>query len=184
MRRIISVLTLVSAILVPWSSLTPGLLPDASGSAISHGVGKSRWPAARLCPSLGILPLLATDEAAEDFDHHAVTTPPDAETQTTHSRMVCENGVCRLVNDSDLTVAGDGVDEDMQLVECRRKLEEAGASQVKVELDSGGLWRCSCSVPVRQGSKVMRRFQGAGVSSRQSVEETLKAVESWLGNHR
>jgi hypothetical protein len=184
MRSLFTLLTMVSVVLVPWSSLAPALLSDASGSAIGSGASKSKGPAARLSPALGILPLLAQDEGSESFNDSLGQSPHRSPSEAPHTRMICENGVCRLVPDADPLAPNGWAHENATLNAKREKLEEIGATQVRVEFDSGGQWRCSCSVPVSPGSKVMRRFEGTGNTDEQAVQEACRVVESWLRDHR
>jgi hypothetical protein len=178
MRTLFTFVVLVSAVLVPWSSLAPVLLPDASGSAISSGVTKSLVPAARLSPALGILPLSARDELGEG-DIQPVTAPTDSAANPQTLRMVCENGVCRLINDP-IAAENAPTHTTVQPDSKRQKLQAIGATQIRVELDSAGEWRCACSVPVRVGSPVMRRFEATGGSDGQAIQAACRQVEAWL----
>jgi hypothetical protein len=184
MRSLFTFVMLVSAVLVPWSSLAPVLLPDASGSSIGPGAAKSHKLAVRLNPALGILPILARDEDSKSPADASVAAAQNPAAETPHLRMICENGVCRLVPDADTLGAAASAHECSKLDANRRKLEELGATQIRVESDTEGQWRCCCSVPVSLGSKVMRRFEAAGDSDEQAMQAACKSVETWLRSHR
>jgi hypothetical protein len=194
MRIIFTFVALVSVVLVPWSSLAPALLSDASGSAISASVPIALAPVARLNPALGILPLAPHDDANEE-NVQTVTAPTDctAESMTSSTdlaadpnapRVVCENGVCRLVRDADQPGATTPARAAAQPPSIRQRLEAAGATHIRVELDSIGQWRCSCSLPVRPGSSIMRRFEATGSNEEEAIQAACRNVEAWLEDRR
>jgi hypothetical protein len=181
MRSIFSFIILISVVLVPWGSLAPALLQDASGSAISTSKPAVPLPPARLVPDLGILPITAQDEANEQQPAAAFTDSSD----TRGPRMICENGVCRLV-DYDVPESSVGAAPELAAStrSSHQKLEAIGATQIRVEVDSQGDWRCSCSIPLRPGSPIMRRFEGSGKSDEQAIQEAYRLIEVWLQEHR
>jgi hypothetical protein len=175
MRMLFGLVALVSVILVPWSSLAPALLPNASGSAITPGRIVRKGPGVQLSPSLGLLPVGPGDDMEEPHEFPAGSAAP---------RMICENGVCRLVTDSDPLSAGELPHENSKLDSVRRRLEGTGASQIRVTRDPNGEWRCACSVPISDSSRFMRRFEVTAGSDEQAVVEATKAVETWMHNRQ
>ena len=187
MRILLTFVTLVSAVLVPCSSLAPALLQDASGSSIGNSVARSREPAARLNPVLGILPIgTASDEGAAPgivTEMAEADTPlsrtgelPAAATTDTHApRMVCENGVCHLVDDTVPSPVPAPMSADDQCAALRR----FHATQIRLQVVEAG-WQCSCSVPVSSGSRVLRHFEGTGATGGEAVEQVCVLIDEWL----
>lgn len=173
MRSLFTSMTLVSAVLVPWSSLAPASL-QSSGGVSSKRVKK---PAVELSAALGILPLDGDDFPDPPFafgDSSGHSGP-------SQTRMVCENGVCRLVTEP---ASAQDFTEPSRQSPAQRNLQATGATQIRVESDETGLWRCSCSLPVTPGSKIMRRFETAAASETQALEAATQAVTAWLSDHR
>jgi hypothetical protein len=174
MRTLLTLGAIVTAMLVPWSSLAPTWLPDAAGSPVSPSpTQKYTGPAARLNPALGIMPLGRDESRAEPGDSGPVGEFADSR------RVVCENGVCRVVDEpvSESTAAR----SESNTVRHEQRLQSLGATQLRLESAADGDdSRAACLVPVIAGSKVLRRFEASGPTDSDAVTRLVEQIEAWL----
>ena len=174
MRTLLTLGAIVTAMLVPWSSLAPTWLPDAAGSPVSPiSTPKYTGPAARLNPALGIMPLSredATEGPADSVAHESADG----------RRVICENGVCRFVDEPAVESAPDAIDTS-NTVALKDRLRSLGATQLRLERGADGDdSRAACFIPVIAGSKVLRRFEAAGVTESDVLARLVAQIESWL----
>jgi len=198
MRTLFTLGLIVAAMLVPWSSLAPSWLPDASGSApASTPPKRNPGPSARLNAALGILPVTADESGDLDVDQNETADsngfqelvaaisrmgqPSDSGKDKTVSRVVCENGVCKLVDEpaEGSSKAAEMAGKRQQAV--LQKLQSLGAMQVRTEKeDDAAECRASCCLPIRPDSSVMKWFKATGVNETEAWEAVLAQIESWL----
>jgi hypothetical protein len=176
MRTLFTLGAIVAAMLVPWSSLAPNWLPDAAGSPVSPSPTKNPGRSvAWLNPALGIMPINQNDVSGN------LTESAAADEVAGGSRVVCENGVCRVVDDlsPDSIVPPPMAGTSGNALEDR--LHSLGATLVRVESDADGDdSRAACGVPVVSGSKVMRRFEACGPTDAEAMTRLAEQIEAWL----
>ncbi len=190
MRTLITLGTLLAVLLIPWTSLAPAWNSDAAGGSISSTRQERRsGPAVCLNPALGIVPL-ASDaqvevgartephfESAGDVagtPQQRVGKQSDSITgDSSRSRVVCENGVCRLIDDSE----SKSVESNHEAAYAR--LTELGASQFRLD-EADDEARFACSVPVSAGSRVQRRFEAKGATAVEALAQATSDIEAWL----
>jgi hypothetical protein len=203
MRMLLTLTTIVAAMLVPWNSLAPSWLPDASGSSIEPSsdadAERSGRPAARLNPAWGIVPLApdeaeglavfgadrdASDEPTQGAADHAGTAAAGDVLFDPASDVKCENGVCVLPDGSrvaESALRSSGANGAAAKVnQARERLDELGATQSRIERVAGSdEFRCSCSVPVSEGSRLARRFEATARSEIEAVELIVAQIAQW-----
>lgn len=193
MRILITLGTLLAVLLIPWTSLAPAWMPDAAGGPISPSLQeKTTGLAARLNPALGILPLPVDEQDGAGSGLVSESGPSSVEDRAglmknqpgeltgsftaegKRSRVVCENGVCRLIDESESsTPEGKG-----ELAYAR--LRELGATNFRLDESSDEEARFACLVPISAGSRVRRRFEATGTSGAVAVARAIDNIESWL----
>lgn len=180
MRTLLTLGAIVTAMLVPWSSLAPTWLPDAAGSPVSPSLTqKYTGPAARLNPALGIMPLSRDDATEIPEGPGAADNDPD------RRRVVCENGVCRVVDEMLSESAAPAAVGESNTVGYEARLRSLGATQLRLESGVGGDdTRVACFVPVVSGSKVLRRFESVGATDSEALTRLVEQIEGWLADRQ
>ena len=203
MRMLLTLATIVAAMLVPWNELAPSWLPDASGSATepTSDANKARpgESGARLNPAWGIVPVLA-DEAEGLPAFGDVPNREAGSARQTLADLVgrtraggvhgddsgdlppgvhCENGVCTLPDGS--YVAEPATRRGRTSVDqARARLLQLGATQFRLDRDAAGdEYRCSCALPLSAGSRLQRRFEAKAESEEVAVRLLLGQVDEW-----
>jgi hypothetical protein len=96
-------------------------------------------------------------------------------------RVVCENGVCRFVDEPESERAAPNAVADSNVLAVDERLKLLGATQIRVERGvDGDDSRAACLVPVVPGSKVLRRFEAVGASDSDVIARLVEQIESWL----
>ena len=176
MRTLLTLGAIVAAMLVPWSSLAPTWLPDAAGSPVSSShTEKHAGPAARLNPALGIMPLSREETTETLADSGAADDVADGR------RVICENGVCRFVDEPAAESTAPPAIGESNVVAVEERLKILGATQIRLESGiEGDDSRVACVLPVIVGSKVLRRFEAAGATDAEALERLVEQIETWL----
>lgn len=177
MRTLFTLGAIVAAMLVPWTSLAPNWLPDAAGSPVAPSSTKNAGASVSwLNPALGIMPLGHDDAVGESG---AAAQPAGS------PRVVCENGVCRVVDESTAESIGPTASADANLVASEDRLQSLGATQLRVESGADGdESRAACAVPVAPGSKVRRRFEAIGATDSDAMTRLVEQIEAWLAERQ
>jgi len=180
MRTLFTLGAIVTAMLVPWSSLAPTWLPDAAGSSINPNLTKKySGPAARLNPALGIMPLSREDTIEKSDDSDSASKIAGGR------RVVCENGVCRVVDEMFAESAAPVAIGESNSVAHEKRLQSLGATQLRLESGADGDdSRVACCVPVISGSKVQRRFEASGASDAEAITRLVEQIEAWLADRQ
>ena len=180
MRTLFTLGAIVAAMLVPWSSLAPTWLPDAAGSPVSPSpTEKSAGPAARLNPALGIMPLTREESTDLPADSGAAHEVADGR------RVICENGVCRFVDEPEAESTAPAAIVESSTVTAKERLQLLGATQFRLESRADGDdSRVACLIPVVFGSKVLRRFEALGATDSEAIERLVEQIETWLKDRR
>lgn len=177
MRTLFTLGAIVTAMLVPWSSLAPTWLPDAAGSPVSTNPTKRyTGPAARLNPALGIMPLSREEYASAEPDESGA-----AYEVADGRRVICENGVCRVVDEPSVESTESAAFGDTNVVAHEERLQSLGATQLRLDSGTDGDdSRVACFVPVIAGSKVLRRFEASGATDSEALTRLAEQIEAWL----
>lgn len=180
MRTLFTLVAIVTAMLVPWSSLAPTWLPDAAGSPVStNPTKKFTGPAARLNPALGIMPLSREDASEQSNDSGAASKVADGR------RVICENGVCRFVDKPSVESTEPAAFGESNTVAQEERLQLLGATQLRLESGADGDdSRVACFIPVVSGSKVLRRFEASGATDSEALARLAEQIEAWLQDRR
>jgi hypothetical protein len=100
-------------------------------------------------------------------------------------RVICENGVCRFVDEPEAESTTAPASGESIVVAVVERLKMLGATQVRLESGiEGDDSRVACFLPVIVGSKVLRRFEAAGTTDSEALARIAEQIEAWLQDRR
>lgn len=206
MRTLLLFGTLVTAVFVPWSSISPTWLADGSDSASTAADLMNHAPSSVAALSGTIVPLAddppndssvvsgvasqrsKTSAADRIGDGPAVANPGSFGSRDLPPGVHCENGVCTIppsmlaasAEQSPSGLTSRPLEGEFDWQEARERLRAAGVTRHRLEtgLERGQI-RLSCSLPTDDPDGTVKEFEAVAARETDVVIQVLEQIEAW-----